>query len=173
MTRNSVIPASILWNDILNRTVTINLFEDNRSVLFIVSTGRNRTLRHFERTHRVSVAWLNEIYVRHKYVKWYFAASAEMLADLFTKHFTNRLSFERLRTLVGIAASVDDMMKAAAELVSLRETFDPCEYDRPRIRLDFCQTSHFGHSTAETLDIDDEKIMCRDEVAFYNADAPR
>ena len=113
------------------------------SVLFIVSTGRNRTLRHFERTHRVSVAWLNEIYTRHKNISWYYAATAEMVADLFTKHFSSASTFQRLRTLVGISQSVGDMITASRELLSLRSgqnriAFDPCEYDRPRALLKYC-----------------------------------
>ena len=33
-------------------------------MLFILKTGRNPTIRHLSRTHRVSVAWLREQRVR-------------------------------------------------------------------------------------------------------------
>ena len=135
LTRFSVLPASVLWDTLLKRQVDINVFEDNRSVLYIVSTGRNRTLRHFERTHRVAIAWLNEIYVKHPYVRWFFANSKDMLADIFTKHFVDKALFERLRASVGIAYSLDQVVEATSHLTKDRSTFNPQSHERPRLDL--------------------------------------
>ena len=139
MVKTAVLPAAVLWDLILQRPITINVFEDNRSVLYIVSTGKNRTMRHFERTHRVSAAWLNEIYVKHKYVQWFYAKSQEMLADLFTKQFSNSAQFVRLRTAVGISPTFEAVLALGEELKAIRtrevQGFDPHEHDRPRVKV--------------------------------------
>ena len=58
----------------------------------VIKTGRNPTMRHLHRVHRVSAAWLHERLgpvpgrddVALEYTK-----SEDMRADIYTKHFTN------------------------------------------------------------------------------------
>ena len=171
--KGTVLPAADLWDVILQRPVDINIFEDNRSVLYIVSTGRNRTMRHFERTHRVSLAWLNEIYTSHRYIRWFYANSQEMLADLFTKHFSNAITFEFLRAAVGIAPSFDEMLAVSSKLNQIRTTstvaFDPHEHSRPRIAMDYL--SH--QCVSEAVDnIDKFESSEKTEERFGSSEVP-
>ena len=88
--------------------MVVNLYEDNQAVLQIIRTGKNMTMRHCERTHRVPVAWLHELYTANQdtYFKLHFAKSEQMVADLFTKAFTDVNKFTLLRSLTGIGLNV-------------------------------------------------------------------
>ena len=37
-------------------------FEDNQAMIRVIETGKNPTMRYLHRTHRVSVAWLHEVF---------------------------------------------------------------------------------------------------------------
>ena len=62
----------------------VRVFRDNQSMLAILKTGRNPTMRHLSRTHRVSIAWLHEQYHRNSF-EFAFVRSEEMFVDLFTE----------------------------------------------------------------------------------------
>ena len=62
MVRNVGIPAIDIWAEILDKSLVVNVLEDNQALIETIRTGRNPTMRHFERTHRVPVAWLHELY---------------------------------------------------------------------------------------------------------------
>ena len=62
------------------------------------------------------MAWLNEIYTQHQYMKWFYAKTEGQVADFFTKPFTNSAIYERLRTAVGITKSVMEFVRVAREL---------------------------------------------------------
>ena len=107
MVRNLGLPGTELWSTLLDRKVLVDIYEDNQAVLQIVRTGKNMTMRHFERTHRVPVAWLHELYDANKdeFFRLHYAKSDEMVADLFTKAFTDICKFEMLKALAGIGAT--------------------------------------------------------------------
>ena len=73
-------------------------------------------MRHFERTHRVPVAWLKEIYEKNSFIRLIYANTDQMIADIYTKQFTDVPKFNFLRTAVGIAASVQQIKDIAASL---------------------------------------------------------
>ena len=58
--RTSGLPALPLWERLLNRTLQLELYQDNQAIGRIVHTGRAPALRHIKRTHSVSVAWIHE-----------------------------------------------------------------------------------------------------------------
>ncbi len=58
--RISGLPALPLWETILDRTLSLDVYQDNQATARIMTTGRAPTLRHIKRTHCVSVARLNE-----------------------------------------------------------------------------------------------------------------
>jgi len=120
MVKTELIPAMYIWDTLFQRQVKLHVFEDNQSVLYIVTTGKNQTMRHMERVHRVSMAWLYEIYDRFENVSWHYATSKEMVADLYTKQFADVFRFEQLRTAIGIADKVDDVIAMARELQDSR-----------------------------------------------------
>ena len=57
--RLHALPVLTLWQLLFPKTLCI-VHEDNQAALQIARAGKNPTLRHIGRTHRVSVAWLAE-----------------------------------------------------------------------------------------------------------------
>ena len=54
------IPALELWSVVLDRPdLRITFHEDNQAMIKVMESGRNPTMRHVGRTHRVSIAWLH------------------------------------------------------------------------------------------------------------------
>ena len=86
--RTSGLPALPLWERIVDRTVVLEVFQDNQATARIMTTGRAPTLRHIKRTHSVSVAWLHER-VTGPDINLHDCVSDVMAVDIFTKHFTN------------------------------------------------------------------------------------
>ena len=72
--RREALPSSILWELLLvdpaasvpradkaeNGYVWTTFHEDNQTMIRVVETGRNPTMRHLGRTHYIQVSWLNE-----------------------------------------------------------------------------------------------------------------
>ena len=121
MVRSVAIPHADLWMLLVKRTVVINIFEDNQTVIHIVRTGKNQTMRHFERTHRVAVAWLHEIYQDHTYMALQFAKSEHMIADVYTKQFADVHKFARLRTRIGLSTSYESIINETGDLIADRD----------------------------------------------------
>ena len=61
---------------------SVTICGDNQAMLSIRKTGRNPTLRHLSRTHRVSVAWLHEQYER-EHSMFSYVRSCDMAAYFF------------------------------------------------------------------------------------------
>ena len=88
--RTSGLPALPLWEKILNRPqVVLQVYQDNQATARIMTTGRAPTLRHIQRTHCVSVAWLHERVIGPD-IDLHDWMSDVMAAAIFTKHFVNR-----------------------------------------------------------------------------------
>ena len=62
---------------------------DNAAAIRIIQTGKNPTIRHLGRTHRVDLAWLHEQFVSNSF-KLMYCETNSMAADIFTKAFTNK-----------------------------------------------------------------------------------
>jgi len=59
--KSVLMPALDVWQILLPADSPSPVFhEDNQAMIQVVKTGRNATMRHLNRTHRVSVAWLHE-----------------------------------------------------------------------------------------------------------------
>ena len=63
-------------------------------------TGKNPTLRHLGRTHRVDLAWMFEQFQREVYDLRY-CTSEEQAADIFTKHFVLADKWKQVTQLIG------------------------------------------------------------------------
>ena len=55
----------------------------------VIETGKNPTMRYLHRTHRVSVAWLHEVF-KGEHLRLIYEISARMAADIFTKAFSDK-----------------------------------------------------------------------------------
>jgi hypothetical protein len=65
-----------------------NFHEDIAAMIQVCNTGRNPTMRHLGRTHRVDVHWLHEVFGQ-PYMNLLKEESLRMRADIFTKAFDN------------------------------------------------------------------------------------
>ena len=94
------LPALSLWENLLDKNMTIRLMEDNSAACRIVITGRNPSMRHMSRTQRIDVAWLNERYSEKTFV--FVECPTEYQAgDIMTKHFTDSKVWDRNLSLIG------------------------------------------------------------------------
>ena len=82
------LPALQLWDALLPRKAHITFHEDNQAMIRVCETGRNPTMRHLGRTHRVDVAWLHERFQEPTLTLVYEKTDAQA-ADIFTKAFSN------------------------------------------------------------------------------------
>ena len=91
--RISGLPALPLWETILDRTLSLDVYQDNQATARIMSTGRAPTLRHIGSTHCVSKSWLNERVIGPD-ITLHDCLSEVMAAYLFTWHFVSRGKWE-------------------------------------------------------------------------------
>ena len=60
--KNVGLPGLDLWSKLLPHKPKTWFLEDNQAMLQCIKTGKNPTMRYLLRTHRISIAWLNEVY---------------------------------------------------------------------------------------------------------------
>jgi hypothetical protein len=99
-TRSQGLPALCLWETILDRYVGLNFYEDNQACIQVVGTGKNPTMRHMGRTHRVDVKWLHETFADNGFRMGYIQ-SDDQAADIFTKAFTSKEKWSVVTWLIG------------------------------------------------------------------------
>ena len=94
-------PGLELWQRLLPHAPKLRFLEDNQAMLQCVKTGRNPTMRHLARTHRVSVGWIHE---RHMSGQFIFAheSGERMPPDIFTKMFADKAKWITARLLINV-----------------------------------------------------------------------
>ena len=80
------VPSLPLWDTILQCEAVCVFHEDNAAMIQICSTGKNPSMRHMGRTHRVDAHWLHETF-QQKWVELLKCGTHKMRADIFTKGF--------------------------------------------------------------------------------------
>ena len=60
--RTEGLPAIDLWSLLLGRELRVIFHEDNQAMIAVCKSGKNPTMRHLGRTHKVDVAWLHETF---------------------------------------------------------------------------------------------------------------
>ena len=84
---------------ITNRQIPLNFYEDNQSTMKIIENGYSQPMRHISRTHRVDLAWLKERFTNDN-VKMKYIETQRQCADIFTKHFTDKVKWLGVCTLI-------------------------------------------------------------------------
>ena len=56
------LPYLTLWHTLMPHHPPLVVHEDNQAMIRVMQTGRNPTMRYLGRTHRISVAWLHEVF---------------------------------------------------------------------------------------------------------------
>ena len=103
--------------------ITLTVCGDNTAMLCVMKTGRNPTMRHLSRTHRVSVAWLHEQYHRERF-NFKYVPSDCMAADIFTKSIIASHRWKHARRLINVCESIDELLDSISLAdVSVAKTF--------------------------------------------------
>lgn len=55
------VPALAVWDVVRGSVMPLRFHDDNTATTRICKPGKNPTMRHLERTHRVNQAWLREV----------------------------------------------------------------------------------------------------------------
>ena len=97
--RHCGLPALDLWQAVLPNHKVLCVHEDNQAMIRIIETGKNPTMRYLHRTHRISVAWLHEVF-GGKDLELVYEVSSKMAADIFTKAFTEKTSWRAVCALI-------------------------------------------------------------------------
>eukprot|EP00969_Alexandrium_andersonii_P133696 5912851-Alexandrium_andersonii.AAC.1 len=88
--RQEGLPSRSLWGCLLGKDHKLQVREGNQSMLQIMRTGRNPTMRYLRRTHRVSVQWLPEqLGPSVTSVDMRYEDTADMCADIYLYIYKN------------------------------------------------------------------------------------
>ena len=90
--KNVTIPALDLWEVLCPKCGPPLFHEDNQAAIMVVNSGRNSTMRHLGRAHRVSIQWLHERLGAHPNrdpTVLFYENTHNMSADAYTKSFNN------------------------------------------------------------------------------------
>ena len=102
-------------------------YEDNEAMIRVCLTGKNPTMRHLSRTHRISVAFLHEWFgnpeTKQNVVLEYCKTDA-MSADIYTKAFTDKSKWVAVCDLINILA----MSRLSSVIVEFSKS---CEKGKP------------------------------------------
>jgi hypothetical protein len=77
-------PALSLIETILERKVRLRVMEDNEAMIRKCHSGKNPTMRYLNRTRKVGVAWLMEVF-EHDGINIYKIDTKLQTADIGTK----------------------------------------------------------------------------------------
>jgi hypothetical protein len=80
-------PALTLLEAILARKVKLSMMDDNEAMIKICHSGKNPTMKYFNRTHKVGVSWLMEVFGLAN-INIYKIDTKLQAADIGTKHIT-------------------------------------------------------------------------------------
>ena len=88
------LPAMDLW-DVLFGQKKAYFHEDNSAMITVVETGRNPTMRHLHRVHRICIAWLHQMQGKgNGHIELISTASEDMKADMYTTQFSDTGTFD-------------------------------------------------------------------------------
>ena len=84
------IPALDLWQVLTGREhVSCTLHEDNETMIRVMQTGRNPTMRHLNRTHGVDISGMKE-QIERRLIDVKYTQTDRQCADIHTKAFDNK-----------------------------------------------------------------------------------
>ena len=85
-----LLPAMDAADYVLRKSYQAYFHEDNTAMIRAIITGRNPTMRHLGRVHRVSVQWMHESLGKHPNAGstvLFYDDTQNMSADVYTKAF--------------------------------------------------------------------------------------
>ena len=95
------LPAITLWQQLGGTDPNFVFYDDNQTMIGVIRTGKNPTMRHLERTHGISIGWMHSIF-QEGYVSLAYEVTAKMAADIHTKSFKDSVSWTHACQLINI-----------------------------------------------------------------------
>ena len=95
------LPAVTLWQQLGGKDPNFVFYDDNQTMIGVVRTGKNPTMRHLERTHGISLGWMHSVF-QEGYVSLAYEVTAKMAADIHTKSFKGSVSWTHACQLINI-----------------------------------------------------------------------
>eukprot|EP00972_Heterocapsa_arctica_P107088 15776069-Heterocapsa_arctica.AAC.1 len=80
----------------------ITFQDDNKATIQILKTGKNPTLRHLNRTHRVNACWLSELFNDLKEIVLVYSEADNQATDIFTKALNNPIKWGGALANIGV-----------------------------------------------------------------------
>ena len=98
--KNTLFPAIDLWEVLIGKHKPI-FHEDNTAMIRVVETGKNPSMKHLPRAHRIPISWLHEQHAGKQFVLEYTKSSA-MAADIYTKAFSDLVKWQHACKLINL-----------------------------------------------------------------------
>ncbi|OLP93893.1 hypothetical protein AK812_SmicGene24167 [Symbiodinium microadriaticum] len=95
------LPAITLWQQLGGKDPNFVFYDDNQTMIGVIRTGKNPTMRHLERTHGISIGWMHAIF-QEGYVSLAYEVTAKMAADIHTKSFKDSVFWTHACQLINI-----------------------------------------------------------------------
>ena len=95
------LPAITLWQRLGGTDPNFVFYADYQTMIGVIRTGKNPTMRHLERTHGISIGWMHSIF-QEGYVSLAYEVTAKMAADIHTKSFKDSVSWTHACQLINI-----------------------------------------------------------------------
>jgi hypothetical protein len=114
--------------------------EDNTASARVIETGKNPTMRHLGRTHKVCIQWIHERF-QEKDMLLTICPTALQAADIFTKAFSNADKWKEViglinhgkRNQIFTKCAIDKLVSAAPSITDDRRQLYP-----KRTLVEFC-----------------------------------
>ena len=118
----------------LGKSFTVQFMEDNQATITILTTGESQSMRHTDRTQRVSFGWLQQQFQGDQFDLVNVNTSYQV-ADLLTKPFTSPAKWQHAIDLLGLVDYEYTPPTKPTLVASPRGEGDSC-YDR--IMIEYC-----------------------------------
>ena len=121
-------------------------------MICVCRSGRNPTMRHIGRTHRIAVSWLHEVLGKESDrigpsdIETWYTNSDRMRADIYTKAFTDSIKWEHATKMIGMATMTQ--IDAIVKFMSQNYKSEPDQPKEPKVKEGVEETDGVQQSTS-------------------------
>jgi hypothetical protein len=117
--RQEGVPTLALLSTILGREVTLSMMEDHEDMINICYSGENPTMRYLNRTRKVGISWLMEVF-KLPDIKLYKSDAKLQAADIGAKRITCVETWLSNCVLINLPNNDADATQLRSSLITLR-----------------------------------------------------